>query len=447
MSEIRDEIDDIGRQKDDAAVRRTEIGVMLVLGTVQFTSIVDFMLVMPLGPQLMQTLKIDTTRFGLIVSAYTIAAGVAGFIAAPIIDRFGRKAAFLTLYFGFLVGTLFCGLADTYELLLAARVLTGCFGGILGGMAMTIIGDVFPPHRHATATGVLMMAFSVASVLGVPFGLAIGLKYGWQAPFFALAALGLPVFAAGFWTLPTLRGHLQHKTSDVHPLVNLWETATTANHLPAFALIIALMLGSFAVVPYISTYLVLNAGLPNEQLPWVYVSGGVFSLISSPIIGRLADRFGRRLLYFIVAPFSALMMFVVTILPPVPLVVSMLVVGFLMVGNSGRMVAAMALIIASVEPRRRGSFMSVYSSVQHISGGIGTYIGALVLGKTVAGEPLVGYQWDGLIAGGFTLFSVYLVTRLRPYAAVPKITPGFSLAAAEAANADQVDPMTTLEVS
>jgi DHA1 family inner membrane transport protein len=427
-------------EADEARARRRERGVMIVLGSVQFTSIIDFMLVMPLGPQLMRSLKIDAAQFGLIVSAYTIAAGVAGLVATPIIDRFGRKAAFLTLFVGFLVGTLFCGLSNGYHMLLAARVLTGAFGGILGGMAMTIIGDVFPAERHGRASGALMSAFSLASVFGVPFGLAVGIRYGWQAPFLLLAGLGTVILAYAIWALPTLRGHLDADRPRVKPLDQIWETATHPDHLPAFALIVVLMLGSFSVIPYISTYLVKNVGVAEADLPWVYITGGVLTLISSPVIGRLADRYGRLRLYYIVAPASAVLMFAVTILPRVPLAVALLTVGFIMVGNSGRMVAAMAMIIASVEPRRRGGFMSVYSSVQHISGGLGTYLGGVILGEAADGS-LTHYSWAGAMAVVATLYSLYLANRLRPAGSVTPITSAFSLGAADAALSDQADPL------
>ncbi len=161
-----------------------------MLASVQFTSIVDFMLIMPLGPQLMERLGLSTTQFGLIVSSYTFSAGVAGLFAAMVVERFGRKDAFLAVFVGFLLGTLCCGLAWNYSTLLAARLLTGAFGGVLGGMALAIIGDVFPGHRHGQATGALMSAFSAATVFGVPFGLTVGVAYGWQKPFLILAALG-----------------------------------------------------------------------------------------------------------------------------------------------------------------------------------------------------------------------------------------------------------------
>jgi len=431
-------------QRDDPQARRRERGVLIVLGSVQFTSIIDFMLIMPLGPQLMRTLKIDAEQFGLIVSAYTIAAGVAGLAAAPVVDRFGRKAAFLTLFIGFLVGTLFCGLATTYPTLLAARVLTGTFGGILGGMAMTIIGDVFPAHRHGSATGALMSAFSLASVFGVPFGLAVGIRFGWQSPFLVLAGLGTVVLIYATWTLPTLKGHLRPDRPKVNPFTQIWETATHPNHVPAFALIVALMLGGFVVIPYISTYLVKNAGVSEANLPLVYVVGGVLTLVSSPVIGKLADRFGRLRVYMIIAPFSAVMMFAVTVLPKVPLAAALLTVGFVMVANSGRMIAAMAMIIASVEPARRGSFMSVYSSVQHISGGLGSYLGGVILGEASDGS-LTHYSRGGAIAVVLTLLSLYLASRLRPASAASPITTAFSLAAADAALGDQSDPLLDVE--
>lgn len=184
---------DSSDSSSDSSRRRTERIVLFVLAAVQFTSIVDFMVVMPLGPQLMRSLEIGPAEFGLIVSSYTFAAGVAGLVASSIVDRFSRRTAFLTLYAGFLIGTLLCALAPTYQLLVAARVLTGAFGGVLGGMAMAIIGDVFPEERRGRATGSLMSAFALASVFGVPFGLYLGMTFEWHAPFLALVALGISV--------------------------------------------------------------------------------------------------------------------------------------------------------------------------------------------------------------------------------------------------------------
>ena len=245
-----------------AAAQRREWIVLLVLAAVQFNSIVDFVVMMPLGPELMKALHIGTFEFGLVVEAYTFAAGIAGLLAASLVDRYSRRTAFLTLYTGFLVGTLLCALAPNYQLLMAARALTGCFGGILGGIAMAIVGDVFPEERRGRATGVLMSAFAVASIVGVPFGLVLGQNLGWHMPFVAIVVLGLPVLVAGWLVLPRLADHIGNQ--QVHPLASLVGTLRSANNWNAFALMASLMIGAFAVIPYINPYLVGNVGVPEK---------------------------------------------------------------------------------------------------------------------------------------------------------------------------------------
>ena len=393
-----------------------ELAILLSLGAVQFTSILDFILIMPLGPQLERKLGVTPTQFGLIVSSYTISAGIAGFVASSLVDRFSRKTAFLGLYIGFLFGTLLCGLAPTYPLLLGARVVTGAFGGILGGLAMAIVGDVFPDERRGRATGFLMSAFSMASVFGVPFGLFLGGRYDWHAPFLMLAALGLPILFLGAWCLPTLRGHL-NKTQ-VDQWDKLKETYTHPNHIRAFLLIISMMLGTFMVVPFIAPYLVSNAGISEDQLPWVYFGGGVCSFFSSFLIGKWADKYGKLKVYRIIAPFSALMMMILTTLPKVGLLLAVAAVSMMMVSNSGRMIAAMAMINGSVENRLRGGFMSAYSSIQHISSGIGAYVAGLIVTKE-PGQPMQHYGWVGLAGVVSTLLSLWLAGRLRPAAKPP----------------------------
>ena len=394
-----------------------ERAVLLTLAAVQFTSIIDFMVIMPLGPQLMRTLAISPAQFGLIVSSYTLSAGVAGVVASSVVDRFGRKAAFLSLYVGFLIGTLFCGLAPSYGLLLAARVVTGAFGGVLGGMAMAIVGDVFPEERRGRASGTLMSAFSLASVVGVPFGLFLGTRLGWHAPFLMLVALGLPILLFGVRALPPLQGHLGRPRAGTG--ARLVEMYTRPNHLRAFALIVALMFGTFMVVPFISPYLVANVGVLEHDLPWIYVGGGVLSLVTSPLIGRWADRSGKFHVYRIIAPCSALMMIAITVLPRCDttrgaLAVAVAAVSLLIVSNSGRMVAAMAMVTGSVEPRLRGGFMSAYSSVQHVAAGLGSFVAGLVLTRAADGT-FGGYWIVGLVGAASTILSIALASRIRPF--------------------------------
>jgi MFS transporter, DHA1 family, inner membrane transport protein len=411
--------------------------LLLTLAAVQFTNIVDFMVIMPLGPQLMRALDITPSQFGMVVSSYTFAAGIAGLVATSLVDRFSRRTAFLTLYAGFLLGTLFCALAPNYELLVASRILTGMFGGVLGGIAMAIVGDVFPEHRRGRAMGALMSAFALASVAGVPAGLFLGTKWGWHVPFMALVVLGLPVLAIGAITLPPLRGHM-HKAHS-HPLQTLVETLAHPNHLKAFALTCSLMIGGFALIPYISPFLVANVGMAEEHLPWMYVLAGAATLFAAPLAGRLADRYGKLRTYRVIAPMSAMIMLAICFVPRGGAVLGTLLVAALMVSNAGRMVAAMAMVTGSVEPARRGGFMSANSSLQHIASGIGTFIGGFIIAKS-AGGALRNMEFVGLLAAGTTLASLWLAGRLRG-ADGHHVTLAESIAAAAEATTDAGEPL------
>jgi predicted MFS family arabinose efflux permease len=420
-------------------VRRQERVVLLTLAAVQFTSIVDFMVVMPLAKQLEESLGLEPWQFARVVSSYAIAAGVAGVVASSLVDRFSRKTAFLSIYVGFLVGTLFCGLAPNYHALVAARCATGAFGGILGGMALAIIGDVFPEERRGAATGVLMSAFALASVVGVPFGLYLGLRFDWHVPFLALAALGCPVLVVATRALPPLRDHV-NSSALVHPLRSLAETFSEANHWNAFVLVMTMMFGGFAVIVNLSWYLVSNVGLPKISLTWVYVSGGVLTLVTAPLIGRLSDRFGKLRVYRTVAPIAAALMLAVTNLPPIMPALAIAVAASLMMANAGRMVAAMAMVTSSVVPEKRGGFMSANSSIQHLSTGLGAYVSGAIVTKAADGR-LQHFELVGLIAVAATVVSLWLAGRLRVAGPATGTSAAESLSAAAEAAYDAGEPI------
>jgi predicted MFS family arabinose efflux permease len=388
-----------------------ETAILFALAALQVVAIVDFMIVMPLGPQLLDDLGIDARRFSWVVSAYTLTAGLVGFLAAPWLDRVPRRAAYLFLSLGLLMGTVACGLATSFPLLLAARAVTGGFGGIHGGLALAIVADVFPPERRGRATGTLMLAFAVASVVGVPLGIALGTRITWQAPFFALAALGLPLVGLAAWSLPPLAAHVDDTRRN--PFARLLDTLTVPAHVRGFALIAMLMVGAFSVIPFISTSLVANVGVTQDQLPAIFITGGLLTLLTTPLTGRLVDRFGPLPVFCGIVPMSAGMMLVLTNLPAVGILGAAPVTAVLMATNAGRMVTAMALITASIEPRRRGGFMSVNSSVQHVASGLGTTCAGLIV-TGGAGEPLRHFGTVGILAAAITLASLWLAARIRP---------------------------------
>lgn len=420
---------------------RYEQLILLILAAVQFTTIVDFMIVMPLGPQLMRVFEIGPSQFGLIVSSYTFAAGLAGLVASSVVDRFARRTSFMFLYAGFLLGTFACAVAPSYSMLLLARIITGAFGGILGGMTMAIIGDVFPENRRGRATGSLMTGFALASVAGVPLGLLIGTKYGWEMTFTALAICGLPIIALTPLALPALNAHVGRRSAS--PLRSVVQIFTNRNHLYAFALITTLMLGSFTVLPYLSAYLVANVGMTEDQLPLVYIAGGGLTLFTAPLIGKMADRYGKLMVYRCVAPCSALLLVIITHLPVVHVAVAVAVFGALMVSNVGRMVPAMAMVTSCVEPSRRGAFMSVNSSVQHIASGAGAYLGGLIISQNASGQ-LINLGVVGWLAAACTLISLWFAAKIRLYGvgdAAIVSAESLSLGAAAEASADAGEPM------
>lgn len=392
------------------AHRGPEWLLLLVLATVQFTNIVDFMIVMPLGPQLMRVFAISPAQFGLMVSAYTFSASVFGFLGAFFIDRFDRKAALLTLYAGFALGTLLCALAPTYELFVGARVVAGAFGGIMGALVYAIVGDAIPAHRRGAAMGKVMAAFSIASVLGVPMGLTLANWFGWHAPFIMLAGLSLLVLLAGLYAMPSMTQHLTGERRQ--PLADIRAVLTEPNHLRAFTLTVTLMFGGFTVIPFISPYLVANVGLTEAQLTYVYLAGGAVTLFTAPLAGRLADRLGKYRVFAVACTLAVLPILALTNLPVVPVAVAIAVTTAFMVLTTARGVTGMAMVTEGVAPRYRGGFMSINSAVQHMASGMASAGAALLVTKTASGT-LTGYSTVGLIAAMASLLTVVLGRKLK----------------------------------
>lgn len=395
----------------DAKPPPREFLLLLTLAGMQFTNILDFMILMPLAPQLMRVLEIDPRQFGLLVSAYTFAAGASGFVAAFWVDRFGRRRALLAMYAGFIVATALCGLAPTYPLLLAARIVAGIFGGVIGALVLTIVADVIPYSRRALATTVVSAGFSFAAVMGVPAGLWFAAHYSWRAPFLALAVLSAGALCVASLLVPTLDAHL-HGNVRRRPIAQLRAVFGVPNHLRAFAFMIALMASVFMVVPFIAAYNVANVGVAEAELPYIYFAGGLAALFTAPLIGWLADRLGKKRVFTGIAFASLIPIVVMTHLPPVPLAgaVAASVLFFVLV--PGRFGPAMALITGSVAPRLRGSFMSFNGSVQQLGAGAASFVAGLIVGRGADGA-LTGFDWAGWCAVAATIAAVLLASRIR----------------------------------
>ena len=383
---------------------------MWLLAAIQFTNVLDFVIIMPLGPQFMRVFSVGPQEFGMIVSSYTFSAGCSGIIGAFFIDRFDRRTALLTLYAGFTVGTGLCALAPTYLFLICARLLAGSFGGVLSSLVFATIGDVVPYERRGSALGIIMSSFSVATVVGVPIGLYIAAHLGWHSTFLSLAGLSALILFVGSRTIPSITTHVSigpHRT----PRETIKLMLTNSSHLRAFAFMIVLMFAGFSVIPFISPYMVYNTGLKENELTYVYALGGLFTMFTSRYVGKLADRYGKQRLFTIVATLSTVPIIIVTNLSTAALWFILVWSTLFFILVSGRNVPALAMITESVHSANRGSFMSFMSSVQQWSAGLASFLAGLVIATTSTGA-LLHYEWVGGFAVVATLVCLFLVRRL-----------------------------------
>jgi predicted MFS family arabinose efflux permease len=392
---------------------KRELWLLLTLAGIQFTHILDFMIMMPLGPQFTKIFSITDAQFGMLVSAYTLAAGVSGLLAATYLDKFDRKKLLLALYVLFGLATLACGLAPTYNALMVARVLAGIFGGVLSALSQTIIADVVPFERRGRAMGIVMTSFSVSTVAGVPLGLFLAAHFSWHAPFFGIAALVGLLAAGAYVTLPPLVDHLK-----VADKPSAWsaikQVLADPNHLKAFAFSGLLMFAGFTVIPFITIYLQTNVGWQTEQVPYVYLCGGLVTLVTARMIGVLTDRKGKVFMFSLMAVLVIFPMVATTLTEGLPMWAVLLVSTAFFACMSGRMIPGMAIITSAANPQLRGTFMALNSAVQSASMGIAAFIGGLIISRDA--QNLVQNYWvAALVGASASLSAILLARRLKLY--------------------------------
>lgn len=390
---------------------RQEKILLFMLAFIQCSHIIDFMIMMPLGPQLMRIFQITPKDFGVLVSAYTFAAGISGFFAAFYMDRFDRKKSLLVFYIGFCVGTIACGLSPNYYFLLASRTLTGIFGGVLGSLVMSIVGDVIHPSKRGSAMGVVMTSFSVASILGVPFSLFLANHFDWHAPFLLLGVVSFFLTFIIVYFIPPVRKHLD-QPSGQKPLQLVLGILQGSSTRTALVFMFILMLGHFSIIPFLSPSLVANAKLTEAQLPLIYLIGGLCSIVMSPLVGWLSDNYGR----FKILTISVILCFAPVLLithlgaTPVPLVLFYIALFFIF--SSGRFAPAMAIVTSTVTPQRRGTFMSLNACVQNFSASLGAYVAGLMVVSTPTGE-LAGYNYVGYFSVALSAAALLLASKIK----------------------------------
>jgi len=384
--------------------------LLLTIAGIQFTHILDFMIVMPLGPQFTRLFGISDAQFGLLVSAYTISAGVSGLVSATYVDRYDRKRLLLVLYGLFALATLACGLATSFGWLMVARIAAGVFGGVLSALAQTIVADVVPFERRGRAMGIVMSSFAVATVAGVPLGLLLANAWGWQATFVAIAALSALFCIGAALTLPPLRHHLREGPPAIWR--GIGQVLVDRNHWRAFALSALLMFTGFTVIPFITIYMQANVGLTDADIPVIYLVGGAATLVTARWFGRMTDRLGKVPTFNRLALAAAVPLMGITLLPPLPLWAVLFVSTAFFALFSGRMIPGMAILTSAAQPALRGTFMALNASVQSAAMGMASLLGGLIIARDAAGR-VEHYGLAGLVGVVACLCSIALARRLR----------------------------------
>jgi predicted MFS family arabinose efflux permease len=385
--------------------------VLVVLTLMSFTNILDFMIMMPLASHLIRDFGISTAQFGLLVSAYALAAAASSLLMASIADRFDRKRALLFVYVGLIVGTLGCALAPTYAALLIARTVAGLFGGVQGSIAFSIVGDLVPDERRGRAMGLVMLSFSLSAVIGVPLSIYIASHGGWHVPFFALAASCAVLFVVAWRLVPAMRGHIRAggPISLVQGYVELFRVP---NHWWAFATSALLTLSGMLVIPYIAPTRVANEGMSETELAYFYLIGGAVTLFTRPLFGRLSDRYPRAVVYYWLVLLSIVPMILVTHTLGVSLPLQLAVSALFFIFVSGRFVPSTALITAATTPQLRGRLMSFNSAVQNLFTGVAAAVGGLMLTRSGDGMML-GYEAVGYVSCLFAMASLWTAFKVR----------------------------------
>ena len=392
-------------------MNRKEYFILLTLALIQFTHVMDFMIIMPLGNQLMRLFAIDPQQFGFIVSAYTITAGLVGFAGAFFVDNFDRKKLLLFSYAGFLIGTIACAFAPDFHFMLAARIFTGAFGGLLSTLILSIVGDLIPNERRGSAMGFVTAGFSLASIFGVPFGNYLASIYSWHAPFLFIAAAGIIIALLILRYIPSINAHEQHRSNRPQLKTVITNLIDNRNQRRALLLMSLLMLSQFTIIPFIAAYMEKNVGFTQIEVTYIYLFGGLCSVFAAPLIGRLADKLGKFKVFAIFASLAVIPLFLITNMPEVPIWMALIVTSFFFIVISGRVVPAMALITSTTQTKSRGSFMSFNSSVQQLSAGIAAFIAGAIVTEDASGK-LHNYPTVGYIAIVACFFSIWAASRI-----------------------------------
>jgi predicted MFS family arabinose efflux permease len=391
---------------------KKQLGLMIVLAGINFTHIMDFMIMMPLGPQFKRIFGIGPEMWSAVISSYTFAAAVSGIAAIFFLDFFDRRKALIFLYSGFILSTFLVGFASSIEMLLAARSLTGLFGGIIGALVLSIVGDVIENKHRGKAIGIVMTGFSAAASFGVPLGLYLGTEFGWQFSFFLIAGFSSILFGFALKLVPSIDAHLKEKGTRLkNSVVALKHVLSDKNQLLAIGFTMLIVFGQFSIIPFISPYTVKNVGFEEFELIYIYLIGGALTVFTSPLFGRIADRYGRLNTFLALMVISLIPIYAITNMKPSPVWFVLIFSSMFFVFAAGRMVPASAIVIGTAHPNYRGTFMSLRSSLLSLGQGVAAFCAGLIIVELPDGR-YDNFEIVGYIGMATSVLSFFILRKL-----------------------------------
>lgn len=385
--------------------------MIILLALTQFTVVLDFMVMSPLGDILMKSMNLTTSQFGFAVSSYAFSAGISGLLTAGFADKFDRKKLLQFFYIGFIIGTFFCSTAINYQMLIAARIVTGLFGGVIGSISMAIVADLFLIEQRGRVMGFLQMGFGTSQVLGIPISLLIANKLDWQAPFMMIVILATIVWLLILFKLKPVNKHLESK-NEQNPIKHLLHTITKKEYRVGFMATAMLSLGGFMMMPWGSAFAINNLHVTPHQLPFIFMISGISTLIIMPLVGKLSDKIDKFYLFALASLWLMAVVIIYTNLTPVHISIIMILNVMMMLGIMSRMVPSMALVSALPKLHDRGAFMSINSSLQQITGGIAAGIGGMIIVQKDKLSPIEHYNTLGYVIVVLILICIYMVYRV-----------------------------------
>jgi predicted MFS family arabinose efflux permease len=385
--------------------------VILILALTQFTIILDFMVMSPLGDILMKSLSIKPSQFGIAVSSYAFSAGISGLLTAGFADRFDRKKLLLFFYTGFIVGTFLCGLVASYPLLVGARIITGLFGGVIGSISMAIVTDIFPLEQRGRVIGFLQMGFGASQVLGIPIGLFLANIWGWHMPFLWVAGMALIIAFMILLKLRPLTRHLALQT-DTSPITHLLHTVAKKDYRVGFTATALLSIGGFMMMPFGSAFAINNLHVTQNQLPIMFMVAGLSTLVIMPMIGRLSDKIDRYKIFAGATIWVSVNVIVYTNLGPTAFWLVLILNVLLMSGVIGRMVPSTAMVSGIPAMQDRGAFMSINASLQQIAGGVAAAVAGMIVAQKGKFSPLEHYNVVGYVVVCISTIALLLMYRV-----------------------------------